>query len=220
MPVPRSTSYINSTAKALGVEPLAVHAEIARIAVLYEDLRIELTAARAEEMPSLDVINARHRKTYFLRRAIGTLREFGEAIKFLQGQPEFRSIRRSFEDSEAIDWWNNSVEFFKNNFEYLQQIRNDFGGHFSRSAASHAIKKIDPSIIGKIEINFHNGRANPKAFFVDALVDEAMLKRRGDKERQPYAAEMIDFAIRGFEHASMCVHVLLRFYLIPRFGRS
>jgi hypothetical protein len=220
MPVPRSRSYHQSTAKALGVEPLAAHAEIARIAVLYEDLRIELTAASENEMPKLDTINARHRRTYFIRRAIATLREFGEAIRCLQGLPEFRGIRRSFEDSEAIRMWNDAVRFFKENADYLQNIRNDFGGHFSRSAATHAVKAIDPGIIGSIEISFKDGKANPKAFFVDALVDEAMLKRRGDRTREHYAGEMIAFAMAGFNHAFSCLHVLLLHYLIPRFGRG
>jgi hypothetical protein len=220
MPLPRLRSYHQSTAKALGVEPLAAHAEIARIAVLYEDLRIELTAASENEMPKLDTINARHRKTYFLRRAVATLREFGEAIRFLQGLPEFGSIRRSFEDSEAIQMWNDAVRFFKDNAQYLQQIRNAVGGHFSRSAAAHAIKAIDPGIIGSIEINFKDGKANPKAFFVDALVDEAMLERRGNRTREEYAAGMIAFAMTGFNHASSCLHVLLLHYLIPRFGQG
>lgn len=220
MALPRSRSYHQSTAKALGVEPLTAHTEIARIAVLFEDLRIELNAASQDEIPRLDVINARHRKTYFLRRAIATLREFGEAIRFLQGQPEFKAIRRSFEDSEAIDMWTEAVSFFKDNAEYIQQIRNDFGGHFSRSAARYAVTHIDPSIIGSIEIKFGNGLATPKALFVAPLADEAMLKRRGDKTREEYAKELIDFAVTGFQHASSCVHVLLRHYLIPRFAQS
>ena len=115
---------------------------------------------------------------------------------------------------------NDAVRFFKENAEYLQNIRNDFGGHFSRSAATHAVKAIDPGIIGSIEISFKDGKANPKAFFVDALVDEAMLKRRGDRTREDYAAEMIAFAMTGFNHASSCLHVLLLHYLIPRFGRG
>jgi hypothetical protein len=47
-----------------------------------------------------------------------------------------------------------------------------------------------------------------------------MLKRRGEKTREKYVKELIDFAVTVFQHASSCVHVLLRHYLIPRFARG
>lgn len=181
---PRSRSYICSTAKVLNTEPVAVHTEIARLAVLYEDLRLEIAAASEAVMPKLDVINARHRKTYFLRRAIATLREFGEAIRFLEGLPEFKKARKVFDDSEAADWWNSAVRFFKEHSDYLQRIRNDFGGHFSRSASRYAITHVDPSVVSSIEIEFKDHKATAKAFFVAALADEAMLRRRGQTSRE------------------------------------
>jgi hypothetical protein len=219
METARSRSYHQSIAKALGTEPWNVHAEIARMAVLYEDMRLELTAARGDSYPDLDIIGPKHRKLYFLRRAVATAREFGEAIRQLQGDSNFRAIRREFEDTDAMDWWFSGVAFFKKNADYLQKIRNDFGGHFSKTAALYALRNIGPHVTGKIEINFKDGKANPKAFFVAPLVDEAMLGRRGDKDREEYAKHLIAFSWEAFRHAGLCMHVMLRFYLIPRFGR-
>jgi hypothetical protein len=65
MAMPRSRSYHASTVKVLGVEPLIAHAEVARIAVLYEDLRIELNAASEECLDRLIPFGERH-----FRRAV------------------------------------------------------------------------------------------------------------------------------------------------------
>jgi transcriptional regulator of aromatic amino acid metabolism len=68
----------------LNTEPLVLHAEIARLAVLYEDLRIEILAASEASLPPLDVINARHRKTYFLHRFEAALRLLDEDCRVYQ----------------------------------------------------------------------------------------------------------------------------------------
>lgn len=217
----RSRSFHKSIARALGHEPVDLHGGIARLAVLYEDLRIELTAAKAPEgkFAELEVIGKAYRQMYFLRRSIATIRDFAEEVKYLHGLPAYVPVRRQFEDSEAIDMWIGGVEFFKSHFEYLQNIRNDYGGHFSRAAAHYAVSNIDPSIVGTVEINFSlDGKANPKAFFAAPIVDKAMLRRQGKKVDQKYAAEMIDFANKAHEHAGTCMHVLFKYYLIPRFS--
>ena len=64
-------------------------AHISRVAVLYEDLRLEMMAASEVSLPTLDTIGMEHRRIYFARRSIGTLRELAEAIRLLDELPEF-----------------------------------------------------------------------------------------------------------------------------------
>lgn len=45
-----------------------------------------------------------------------------------------------------------------------------------------------------------------------------MLRRQGKRADQEYGPEMIDFANKAHEHAGACMHVLFKYYLIPRFS--
>lgn len=49
---------------------------LARMCVLYEDLRLEVYAGMEERIPSCDQTSVMYRKMYFLRRSTITLVEF------------------------------------------------------------------------------------------------------------------------------------------------
>ena len=78
-------------------------AHLAQLCVLYEDLRIEVSALTAKRLPRLDVLDpsgdhsdepgniGRYRKLYFLRRSIATIREFAECLGGLRNCPAFGS---------------------------------------------------------------------------------------------------------------------------------
>jgi hypothetical protein len=95
-------------------------AHIARLAVLYEDLRVETSAIKAHSIPCLDVLDPEHehrdvparigsyRSHYFLRRSIGTLSEFADGLRLLTECEEFVLIkpglctRRAFRTPAAL----------------------------------------------------------------------------------------------------------------------
>ena len=117
---------------------------LAQLSVLYEDLRIELTAITEDSMPKLDVLDPEgedvdhpertgaYRRHYFLRRSIATLNEFAVALRHLnEEQPEFKLISKSRgfnKEAEAI--WSQAIEFFAVNEKLIKEIRHDVGGHF------------------------------------------------------------------------------------------
>lgn len=128
-----------------------VHACIARLAVLYEDLRAESFAIAEASIPSLDVLDDRYRIHYFLRRSIATLVEFAETIRLLETCPAFQSIRSRF-PHEIEKRWNEAPEFFRQKEPFLKRVRNDIGGHFGQEAAKYAIEHLDPAAVGEIEL--------------------------------------------------------------------
>jgi len=79
-------------------------AHLARLCVLYEDLRMEIEGIRARNVPKLDVLDPRrdhldhpermgsYRRHYFLRRSIATLPEFEECFGELRKCPEFQAL--------------------------------------------------------------------------------------------------------------------------------
>ena len=72
---------------------------LARVFVLFEDLRLEAMALYDDEF--LARSGRRHfkvkaQKVYFLRRAIGTLREYVDALRLIDESEEFSSLRTKF----------------------------------------------------------------------------------------------------------------------------
>ncbi len=69
-----------------------INVRISRLAVLYEDLRLELYAAAEDEIPLLDSVSDTYRRLYFVRRAMTTL-EIKGGLQRLDQCPEFKEIQ-------------------------------------------------------------------------------------------------------------------------------
>ena len=52
------------------------HAKIARLCVLYEDLRVELSGVQTLSIPDLDVLDSEHENRFSLTRQIGSYRRY------------------------------------------------------------------------------------------------------------------------------------------------
>jgi hypothetical protein len=99
-----------------------VDAYIARLCVLYEDLRVELRAVSAPSIPLLDILDpadahteaqnvGAYRRHYFLRRSISTLYEFAEGLRLLGDCPEFATILATA-DQQTAALWDKGIAFF------------------------------------------------------------------------------------------------------------
>jgi hypothetical protein len=115
---------------------------LARLAVLYEDLRLENLGASAKSIDALDSSGVDVRRVYFIRRSIATVREFAEALRLLDEYPEFAPIRAKFDSQRQTMWGKSNERFFARREPYFGRIRNDFGGHFGEPAARFAINHL------------------------------------------------------------------------------
>jgi hypothetical protein len=138
--------YVSRLDRVFGRGASRVNAHIMRLAVLYEDVRLENYAMVAESIPAIDQLGAEYRRMYFMRRSIATLREFAEAVPKLEDELAFAEIRSRFGPKEKRQW-DKSVAFFRRRYQYLQKIRNDFGGHFGFSPAWHAVQNLTSTAI-------------------------------------------------------------------------
>ena len=130
-----------------------LHAHIARLAVLYEDLRIELIAIAQASIPVPDITDERYRRNYFLRRSIATLVEFAETLRLLDKCTEFQGVKARF-GTEIAMYWPKALRFFDKHEALLESVRNDIGGHFGQKAAIYAKDNLDPTAVGKIEAKY------------------------------------------------------------------
>jgi hypothetical protein len=90
------------------------------VSVLYEDLRIELNGISfaVPQQPGLkprfppDFDPADHAVSYFLRRSIATLHEFGDALLDIDQNPEFQTVHTRFH-TDQVDEWNAAIAHFR-----------------------------------------------------------------------------------------------------------
>lgn len=216
MPVVSRTIYKRLWA-ALGTEPHALHGTIAQIAVLYEDLRIELTGYE-KQLPDLEAIGENYRRNYFVRRSIATLLEFSIALKMLNENPDWQPIKDRF-DKPSVEMWSAAMKYFKKHHLYLKKIRDDFGGHFGFSAAQWAVEHLVQDAIGSIEIYRKplENKAGPKMRFASEFVSTAMCRHKGKKSFLEHFRHMYRTTVDGYKHATNCVHIIVVAYLYDRF---
>jgi hypothetical protein len=207
-------------------------AYIARLCVLYEDLRIELFAISADSIPNLDVLDpatefaekkeiGKYRRYYFLRRSIGTLWEFAEGLRLLEGCPEFASVVPP-SDVEIAGLWKAGADFFQSNEHLLKQVRNDIGGHFGSKAARYAVENLGSTATSKIEMIHHAqkpGRPEFRLNFAGELAASAFVRHLpGATVEEQVETFFQDVLVQGYRHATSSVHVLATLHLWPRFG--
>ena len=101
MPDPELEIYEKKVRDVLDPTNLEFHAIIARLSVLFEDLRIEEYASRPERLEELDIIGKSYRQMYFLRRSIATLVECASAIEMLDQRPGVSKIKEEVQQGRA-----------------------------------------------------------------------------------------------------------------------
>src|ERR1035441_4631106 len=132
--------------------PTKLDAQIARVSVLFEDLRIETIEMSKTTAPEFDP--AGHRVNYFLRRSLATLNEFGDALTTLDRSDEFAAIKGRFNpDDKQI--WSDALDHLetlvgkKGKKRIITAIRDDIGGHFGEEAASKSLQYAQREGAGK-----------------------------------------------------------------------
>jgi len=212
-------------------EKRLVDAYVARLCVLYEDLRIEISAINANSIPSLDILDpaaegldvkevGKYRRNYFLRRSIGTLYEFAEGLRLLAACPDFAGVSAAF-DGDTAAQWNAATGFFQSKERLIQNVRNDIGGHFGGKAAIYAVPNLSTGTVGKIEIKYDDQNCpRPPELHCAGEIAESAFPRHlpGTSVDEQVGGFMKDVLKPGYRHATQCVHVLVVLYLWPRFG--
>jgi hypothetical protein len=213
-----SRTIYKSLWAALGLGPVDLHAILAQVAVLYEDLRLELTGLE-KEFPDLQAIGKNYRRNYFVRRSIATLVEFSVALKMLDDNADWQAVKARF-NSESAAGWLAAMKYCKENHLYLKKIRDDFGGHFGFKAARWAVQNLSKDAPGSIEIYKKptENKAGPKMHFASEFVSTAMCRHKGNLELVDHLRYMYRTTLEGYGHATNCVHIIVVAYFYERFS--
>src|SRR5262245_15966385 len=142
----KSRTWVRSVRSALGTDEIG--ALIAKMSVLFEDLRIEHYAAtRSEKIDGLDTLQRLYRQFYFVRRSTIALVEFIGAFEHLNNQPGFAAVLKKFAPDESIRW-ETARSFFNVHKPFLKEVRNDYGGHFQLRTARAVLDRIPHDEVG------------------------------------------------------------------------
>ncbi len=195
-----------------------VNSHVARLAVLYEDLRIEYSGIIEEKILCLDQIGDKYRRHYFVRRSILTLVEMAETFRLLNQDSDFQEIKNTFDRRSCIQW-RRTVSFFAGHERFLKDVRNDIGGHFGHPAAISSLKDIPYSTVGKMEVEHaSNGLLNVKLLFAGEIAAAAFSRQRNNKPPLEFAKYLIRLTKRGYRLSTQAVQIISYNYLWKRFG--
>jgi hypothetical protein len=222
MAIPDLEVYEKRLREVFDPDALEFNAILARLSVLFEDLRIEEYASRLDGLDQLDEGGKGYRKIYFLRRSIATLVEFASAIEMLDQRPEFRKLKKGF-NADSVSRWNEAVNYFREGKRYLSEIRADFGAHFDHESARHAIKEMHPDTIGALVVVKHveEQTGGVRLKYAMEIVGAAMTRRKpADQEDRAYFHEMFVVVRAGSLRAVEAIHTLSVVYLLQKFGRD
>jgi hypothetical protein len=196
----------------------AMHVQLARLAVLYEDLQIEWAGAEADEIKVLERTDLVTRRFYFVRRTLATLTEIEQAFIQLNRNTDFKRVK-VWMSSEAQKGWDDAVKFFSAEHEFLRSWRNDIGGHFSDTAAAYAIEDMHPKTVGAIEVYRRGQGADVKMPFAYELVAVAMTRNmtHGSETTDQFLRRAFTFLKDAVVHALRGIQIVTNAYLYDRF---
>src|ERR1700682_3688738 len=191
--------------------------QLARLIVLYEDLRIEVLAAALDPglLPNLEAFGPNYLQLYFMLGAIGTAHEFRHALETINGFAEVADIQSRAPEYTPL--WHKAIVFFRTNREKLRTIRNDVGGHFGEQAVHNAFGIIPDDYIISIEMQADLGERTRLLFpFSAELVAVALLKHLPGNSPEEKSKALLDLLQDCVEHAVEAVHFLAGSYLWDR----
>jgi hypothetical protein len=196
-----------------------MHALMASLCVLFEDLRIELAGQMEKDLGGMDECSKEWRYLYFLRRSFVTLHEFSQMIQELDRLPAFQRIKAGF-DSEVLKAWSSSVMFFRKHDSYIARLRNNVGGHFGKKAAKVAIDNLMPDATGSLEVLFTEKGGGAKLFFAHEIVATGALAHVPGANIRAKSRRLVLHALVAYRKATRAVDCIAVSYLWDRFGRG
>jgi hypothetical protein len=195
-----------------------LNALIARLCVLFEDLRIEIAGSSEGDLGGLDECGRAARGLYFLRRSIATLYEFTLALGELDQTPSFQPIKAGF-DAVSAKQWASAIAYFRKHERYIARIRHHVGGHFGRQAAEMAVEGLLPDAVGALEVILTRNGGGAKLLFASEIAATGTLRHvRGDTHKAK-ARRMIRHAVVAYRKAARAVDCIIVNYLWEKFGR-
>jgi hypothetical protein len=195
---------------------------IARLCILYEDIRLELNQLRQiqERRAAGEVLDSDDfQVAYFMRRALVTLVEFRRALTRIRGTQEFKHAIAFHPKMEKDDLL--PVEqFFQQHEARIKELRNEFGGHLQEASVKFATGHVS-DVSGKITMNLRSEgwTMGLECDFVSQLMAGIITSKLAGKDYKGELGEAIEMMGTAFGHVQVATVALVYMFLWDRFGK-
>lgn len=203
---------------------------VARLSVLYEDLRIELMGIHVEYIPKMDVLDppqhdskpqdiGKTRRHYFVRRSLCTLCEIADAVLAISKCERMKTIAALWKEPSHRSQWKCAVRFFRRRRDLIRKVRNDIGGHFGDEAALFAIENATEASTAKMGLNYNDkGRMSVHLHFAGELAANAFVRQLEGATLQNKLTWLLDEILQpGYRHATNSVNAAVFSHLWHKF---
>jgi len=215
-----STTRFGNLGRVFGDGESEVLVGIARLSVLYEDLRLELEELRKveckpeEERTSAD----QYRVMYFLRRALSTLIEFRGGLTTVCLTREFKTTSLSAIDERYIA---DADQYLQAHWAKLKDLRNEFGGHVKLPGVQFATQHFSDAV-GSVTWNQSSEGWSMwlECDFAGHVVAGAISsKLTAGTDVRAELCTALGVLSEGFRRAQAAMVALVHTFLWERFGR-
>lgn len=213
----RSKSFYGKVATLFPKSQKTMSAQIARVVVLSEDLKMEALGSLREKT-FLDFFDApEYRRFYFVRRAMLTFRELHSALSQLDRDSDFQRIKARMNTVNKRGW-KDAVAFFDQHAPAIAKARNVTGGHFSNKAGEHAVDEVSGDLVGKVEVIWKPKETRVNLHFAyDVMVLGLIQPRAVGQKEVDYLREFFETLGAAYSHAARAMHAVTLTYIIPKF---
>lgn len=194
--------------------------QLIRMFILYEDLKLEVSALHVPGTTALDEVSRHYREMYFVRRAFATLWEMDNAIEALQRTRPFKKKMGTL-DKRRLQDWKAAVRFFGKAKKFIDRQRNAYGGHVNDELARFILDRVDPKddSVGALAIRVSDDHTAHHVFkFAESLVSQAFFIDRGDRDHHEYLEESWQVLAEAMRHGAHASQIIADLYLMPVFG--
>ena len=167
----RTNSRFGDLGRIFGGGQSELLTHIARLSVVYEDLRLEIGELKRLADGPLD----EYRVMYFLRRALTTLIEFRGGLTQLRGCGEFKSARLSALDAKYIEEADRCLQD-EVIADLFKGLRDDLGGHVQVAGVKLALGSLS-GVDGEVMWNCSSDDFGLELHFAKDIVSVAILKK-------------------------------------------
>jgi hypothetical protein len=192
---------------------------IARLSILFEDLRLEMAEFERQYDEIISRQDSRNldRTPYYLRRAIGTLAEFGRGLNVVRRMDEFKNAQLSAMDEKYII---EADKFIQQNWKLIKDLRNEFGGHVQTEAVEFAVKHLTN------EVGVVTWNPDPEKWSIGIECDFAKILLAGASSSKFQSGSDVGEEFRralailteGLHHVQFAMTALVHAFLWDRFG--
>ena len=195
---------------------------IARLSVLYEDLRLEmgefrqLRAVLAESgCTAID-----YRTMYYLRRSLSTLVEFRGALTTIRRSGEFKQAEASLSATDA-GYIVEADTYLHRNWAQIRDLRNEFGAHIKLRAVKYTLSNCD-DLVGRVTVRevsrWLDGPGLECHYAGDLVAGAISSKLQSGTEIRAELRNALQVVAVGFRHAQLATLALIHAFVWDRFG--